>query len=125
RRAKALIAYLALDDTGRETRERMLALLWSESEAKKARDSLRQVIKEVNDALAKAAFRGFDLSGQTLVLGRDRISTDVDAVIDATMAGRMHPRLLETKRLADTLLADLGGVDTAFQVWVQAKQHVL
>jgi DNA-binding SARP family transcriptional activator/TolB-like protein len=125
RRAKALVAYLALDDTGRETRERMLALLWSESEARKARDSLRQVIKEVNDALAKAAFRGFDLSGQTLMLDRTHISTDVDAVIDATMSGRVHPRLLEAKRLADTLLADLGGVDSAFQVWVQAKQHVL
>ena len=69
RKAQALLAYLALGDPAGESRERMMALLWSESDTKQARDSLRQAIKEVNDALLEAGFEGFN-SGQADPLAR-------------------------------------------------------
>ena len=58
RKAQALLAYLALGDPAGESRERMMGLLWSERDSKRARDSLRQAIKEANDALLQAGFQG-------------------------------------------------------------------
>jgi len=41
RKAAAVLAYLAIEEGGTETRERLVGLLWSESEEPKARASLR------------------------------------------------------------------------------------
>jgi DNA-binding SARP family transcriptional activator/TolB-like protein len=125
RKAQALVAYLALGDPAGESRERMVGLLWSESDSKRARDSLRQAIKEVNDALLEAGFAGFHPGKQILSLVRSLVVTDLDAVMASATEGRVHERLLDTQRLADTLLVSLEAVDASFQVWVRAKRHAL
>ena len=125
RKAQTLLATLALGDPAGESRERAGALLWSESESKRVRDSLRQVVKELNDGLLAVGFDGFYPGRQILSLVRSRVVTDLDAVTEYAARGRVHPRLLDTQRLADTLLANLETVDPAFQVWVQAKRHAL
>ena len=125
RKAKALLAFLVLGDPSGESRERAGAQLWSESESKRVRNSLRQVVKELNDALSAAGFDGFCPGKLTLSLVRSRVVTDLDAVMEHAATGRVHGRLLDTPRLADTLLANLETVDPVFQVWVQAKRHAL
>ena len=125
RKAQALLAYLALGEPAGESRERMMGLLWSEKAAKQARDLLRQSIKEVNDALLEAGFDGFNPGKLTLSLARSLVVSDVDAVMESAAAGRAHARLLDTQRLADTLLVNLEVVDPSFQVWVRARRHVL
>ena len=45
RKSRAALAYLALNDDSHETRERLVGLLWSESEEEKARASLRQTTR--------------------------------------------------------------------------------
>ena len=123
RKAQALLASLALGDPAGESREQAGALLWSESENKRVRNSLRHAVKEVNDALLAAGFDGFEPGRQILCLARSRIVTDLDAVTECAVGGRVHARLLDTQRLADTLLANLETVDPAFQVWVRAKRQ--
>jgi DNA-binding SARP family transcriptional activator/TolB-like protein len=125
RKAQALLASLALGDPAGESRERAGSKLWSESESTRVRDSLRHVVKELNDALLAVGFGGFDPGRQILSLARSQVVTDLDAVMEYAARGRVHPRLLDTQRLADTLLADLENVDPAFQIWVQAKRHAL
>ena len=125
RKAQALLASLALGDPAGESREKAGALLWSESENKRVRNSLRHAVKEVNDALSAAGFDGFEPGRQVLSLARSRVVTDLDAVTECAVTGRVHARLLDTQRLADTLLANLETVDPAFQVWVRAKRHAL
>ena len=44
RKARALLGYLALAEAYQETRERLVGLLWSETEEAKARASLRQTL---------------------------------------------------------------------------------
>jgi DNA-binding SARP family transcriptional activator len=39
--------------------------------------------------------------------------------------GVVHPRLLETQRITDTLLEDFDNVDPAFYVWILAKRQLL
>ena len=117
-KTKALLASLALGDPSGESRERAGAQLWSEGESKRVRDSPRHAVKELNDALLAAGFYGFNPGRRILTLARSQVVTDLDAVMEHAAKGRVHPRLLDTQRLADTLLADLETVDPAFQVWV-------
>jgi DNA-binding SARP family transcriptional activator/TolB-like protein len=125
RKVQALLAYLALGDAAGATREAVGALLWSESDGKRSRNSLRHVVKELNDALSAAGSGGFHPGRLNLTLARSHIATDVDTVLDWAARGHVHPRLLDTQCLADTLLAGLETVDPAFQVWVRTKRHAL
>ena len=125
RKAQALLAYLALGEPTGESRERVGALLWSEGESKRVRNSLRHAVKELNDALLAAGFDGFQPGRQVLSLSRSRLATDLDAVMECAARGCVHARLLDTQCLADTLLANLETVDPVFQAWVRAKRHAL
>jgi len=125
RKAKALTAYLALSDNPQDTRERLVGLLWSESDEERARASLRQAVHDIKLAFDSAGFAGFRVDKQTLSLVRERIVCDVDEVLAAAAQGVVHSRLLDTQRIADALLSGLDNVDPAFQVWLLAKRQRL
>lgn len=125
RKAKAVLAYVAMGDSTGEPRERLLGLLWSESATAKAQGSLRHAVKEVNDVLRAAGFSGFHAAKQVLALDATKVVTDVGNVVSATNSGIAHERLLETSRLADTLLSDLEPLDPQFQAWVRTKRYAL
>src|SRR5690349_9922190 len=71
RKAKALTAYLALSDNTQDTRERLVGLLWSESDEEHARASLRQVVHDIRLAFDNVGFAGFRADKQTLTLARE------------------------------------------------------
>jgi DNA-binding SARP family transcriptional activator len=126
RKAKALMAYLALSDSAQDTRERLVGLLWSESDEEHARASLRQAVHDIKLAFGSAEFiTGFRVDKQTLSLVRERLACDVDEVLAAAAQGVVHSRLLDTQRITDTLLSGLDNVDPSFQVWLLAKRQLL
>jgi DNA-binding SARP family transcriptional activator/TolB-like protein len=125
RKARALAAYLALSETGQDARERLVGLLWSESDEEHARASLRQVVHDIKVACEGAGFGGFRADKQTLSLTRESFSCDVDEVLAAAASGAVHPRLLDTQRIDETLLAGLDSTDPSFNVWVRAKRQLL
>lgn len=125
RKAKALTAYLALSDNMQDTRERLVGLLWSDSDEEHARASLRQAVHDVKLAFDHAGFAGFRVDKQTLSLLRERRACDVDEVLAAAAQGVVHSRLLDCQRITDTLLSGLDNVDPAFQVWVLTKRQLL
>jgi DNA-binding SARP family transcriptional activator/TolB-like protein len=125
RKAKALLAYLALSDSARDTRERLVGLLWSESDEERARASLRQAVHEIKWACSAVGFTGFSAEKQALALSRVTLVTDLDEILAAAAGAVVHPRLLQTQRIADTLLDDIDGVDPAFHGWVLAKRQLL
>jgi DNA-binding SARP family transcriptional activator len=57
-KARALIAYLVLTPGMKETRERLIGLLWSETEDGKARGSLRQLLHCLREAFENAGADG-------------------------------------------------------------------
>lgn len=125
RKAKALTAYLALSDNAQDTRERLVGLLWSESDEERARASLRQAVHDIKLAFDGVQFPGFQINKQTLSLVRQHFVCDVEEILSAVANGVVHPRLLETQRIAETLFANLDSVDPAFTVWVLAKRQLL
>ena len=83
RKAKALTAYLALSDNAQDTRERLVGLLWSESDEERARASLRQAVHDIKLAFDSVQFPGFQINKQTLSLVREHFVCDVEEVLAA------------------------------------------
>jgi DNA-binding SARP family transcriptional activator/TolB-like protein len=125
RKARALIAYLALSDNAHDTRERLVGLLWSESDEDRARASLRQAVHDIRTASDAVGFDGFQFGKLTLALQQGRFHCDVDDIL-ASLARREVPaRLLSVQRLADSLAEGLDDLDPAFQIWVRTRRQLL
>ena len=71
-KAAAVLSYLALTETKRESRERLVGLLWSRSDEEKARGSLRQVIRELRSRPSRMPAYGRVCRGQALDPSRSR-----------------------------------------------------
>src|SRR6185437_14911012 len=72
-KSRALLGYLALTPTMRESRERLVGLFWSESSESQARAVLRQVVRELRDRIAP-------VSDDSFVFGPHEIGFKADAV---------------------------------------------
>jgi DNA-binding SARP family transcriptional activator/TolB-like protein len=122
---RAMLGYVALTDSCKETRERLVGLLWSESGEAQARAVLRQVIHEMREIFDDAGSRGLQISAQEIGFDRETVEVDVWNVINAAEAGEAHPLLLDRPRLADELMAGLEDLDPAFRFWLLAKRTSL
>ena len=78
RKGEALVAYLALNQIQRQTRERLAALLWGDRFEEQARHSLRQTVLAIRKALADEDASIVITEGEFLSLDREAI--DVDAL---------------------------------------------
>ena len=122
---RAMLGYIALSDKLRETRERLVGLLWSESAETQARAVLRQVVRELRGLFEQAGFDGLHVDPYEIGFEPDAIQVDVSAVLGAAEAGEVHPLLLEQPRLGDELLTGLEDVDPAFRGWIIAKRETV
>ena len=125
RKAKALVAYLCLSDNVAETRERLVGLLWSESDEERARASLRQAVHEVRSACHAVGFAGFQSDKQTLGLAHGSFDTDVNQILSALEKGEVHSKLLQTSRISEAFFEGFEDLDPALGIWVRAKRQVL
>ncbi|HVY15283.1 MAG TPA: BTAD domain-containing putative transcriptional regulator [Rhodopila sp.] len=123
RKARALLAYLALTEGRQETRERLVGLLWSESEEAKARSSLRQVLHELSEDLEAAGFGGLERGRQRIALGEEGLEVDAQVLLEVAQANRLHPKLIDEPFISDSYLRDLDHVDPAFSVWARARRQ--
>ena len=122
RKARAVLACLALASAGEETRERLVGLLWSESSEAKGRASLRQVVHELREILPGALFSPERLS---LVMFASALRIDVLALESALEGGQVPPSLIESPLLPETLMQGYEDLDPAFGVWLQTKRQSL
>ena len=125
RKARAILAYLALSSTGEEGRERLAGLLWSELNEEKARATLRQVIHGLREALLGCKCNALRPMRLTVALDRDMMRLDVADLLNAVQAGEAPEVLLHQQRLPDTLLAGFEDLDPAFHVWLLARRQAL
>jgi DNA-binding SARP family transcriptional activator/TolB-like protein len=125
RKAAAVLGYLALSETKRESRERLVGLLWSRSDEEKARASLRQVVRELRQVLEDAGFGGFSAGRLSIGFDLDQVEVDVESILQLAESARIHPVLLNTPRLDDRLLEGIDDLDPSFRVWVLAKRQTI
>jgi DNA-binding SARP family transcriptional activator len=125
RKARALLGYLALAESGQETRERLVGLLWSETEETKARASLRQTLYEIREAFQAVGFDKFDADKHVTRIDRDALEVDLWDVMGGAKRGEPHALLLDRDRITEGLLNELESVDPAFRSWLLAKRQSL
>jgi DNA-binding SARP family transcriptional activator len=123
RKALAILAYLALQPAYSESRERVAALLWSDSGGEHARAALRQTLKRL-----KA-----DLGGAGDLLEADRsvlrltapIGVDILDAIEAAGHGESPALLAGDEAALDRLFADLADLDPDFNLWIAVQRERL
>ncbi len=125
RKSRALIMCLAVSESGEETRERLVGLLWSETEEERARASLRQSLYEIREAFDELGFDGFSTDRLRVSLDRSRIDVDLWNIFEDAAAGTPHQILLEAERPIERLLDEFETLDAAFRVWLLAKRQSL
>lgn len=78
RKGEALVAYLALNQSQRQTRERLASLLWGDRFEEQARHSLRQTVLAIRKAMTDEDASIVISNGDFLMFDREAI--DVDAI---------------------------------------------
>ncbi len=109
RKARAVLAILALASPKAVSRARITALLWSRREREQARGSLRQCIHELQGLLQSLGPGVMEADREQLRLMDDAIWID----------------LREADATGGVLLEDLGGLDPAFDAWLETEQALL
>jgi DNA-binding SARP family transcriptional activator/TolB-like protein len=125
RKARALVAALALSDDWKQPRETFHGLLWGGSDADKARASCRNAVYDIQKAFSAAGCQAFLADKQTLAIHRNLAEVDIWEAFDAARNGNVLPCLLERDRATELLLSDLETVDDSFHDWLIAKRQSL
>jgi DNA-binding SARP family transcriptional activator/TolB-like protein len=120
RKARALLAILALSNGEPVPRARLAELLWSRRGEDQQRGSLRQALHELGEALAPV--------GPPLLLPtRDAVALRSDLVwadaVEVLRPGTGQPQALAL--VNGLLLADLDGLDAAFDAWLAQQRRRL
>ncbi|HMI19715.1 MAG TPA: BTAD domain-containing putative transcriptional regulator [Sphingomonas sp.] len=120
RKARGLLAYLAVAQDQSVSRDRAADLLWSDRGTEQARGSLRQTLAEIrgsHDALRDL----LRVSRDTIAFAPHHAEVDVDLVMDACSQSDAS-RLASCLDGADTFVADLSGLSPAFEDWLQIER---
>jgi DNA-binding SARP family transcriptional activator/tetratricopeptide (TPR) repeat protein len=119
RKARAVLAILALASPKPVLRSKLTGLLWSQRAKEQARGSLRQSVHELQRALGQGTgtFAFLHADRNYLILLENRLWVDVRVTAGATAA---DPQGLEVFR--PTLLEDLEGLDPAFDTWLAEQR---
>ncbi|HVT52178.1 MAG TPA: BTAD domain-containing putative transcriptional regulator [Dongiaceae bacterium] len=125
RKGQALLAYLLLSPTHKESRERLVGLLWSESGEERARASLRQTLKELRDTLAARGVFALETDRSDVQLSPAGIGSDFQDVVGGLDRGRIDPILLERTDVANSLLAGFDDIDPSFRSWLLVLRQSL
>jgi TolB-like protein/DNA-binding SARP family transcriptional activator len=118
RKARAVLAILAITWPRPVLRARLIGLLWSRREKEQAQASLRQCVHELRRALGP-------LAGSLLQITRNHLTLLADQLwVDTRVFARSsadHPQSLELFQTA--LLDDLTGLDQAFDQWLADQRQ--
>ncbi len=119
RKARALLAYLALSSDHCAGRERLIGLLWSDRGEEQARASLRQTLAELRGGPLDV---GLEITRRDVSLVTGVFANDVAGVLAAAQAGDLARLLGPLDQLGGILLADLEGADRCFDDWLLVER---
>ncbi len=122
RKARALLGILGLAGGAAVPRQRLGNLLWSRSGEAQQRGSLRQALHELQEALGEAAAALLRADREAVLLRGDGVWVDA---LEVARASAARPEALELLDRGGELLADLDGLDPAFDQWLAEQRRRL
>jgi len=122
RKACAMLAYLALNQSPVESRERLAGMFWSDRAENQARASLRQCIKQLREIFDEENLYGFYTERQAV--GLSSAVVDLQVVAQALKEGVVAKELLSAEVEPEKLLYGFESLDQSFTAWLHvARQH--
>lgn len=118
RKARALLACLALSPGRGQGRGSLASLFWGDSDTDKARASLRQVISGLRATLQGQGAPLLSTSAETVVLVPGGLATDLDALCAAIRNGLPDEGDIDRIAALPGLLSDLRDVSDGFEEFV-------
>lgn len=118
RKARGLLAYLALGQNLTESRERIAGLLWSDSPEDQARASLRQSLKQMRNLFEEIGFEGFTTDRSEIGIDRGCLKVDLHEIDEALARGELPPELLDPAAQPVRILHGYGDLDPSFAAWL-------
>ena len=125
RKARAVLAALALSDGMSLGRDRLCGLLWAEAAEEQARTSLRQCLKLIRQALGPGLDAVLRADKLTMALDRQRVAVDVAGLLDGMAQGRLDDPALLRPMLHESLLDGFDGLDSGFDAWLAVGRETL
>lgn len=120
RKSRALLAMLAMAMPRPQSRAGIAEILWSGRPDDQARGSLRQEIYRLMESLGA-------LGSEVVIIQREQMTLRADAIwVDIAEVRRAHvaaPQALQL--IGGDLLADLNGLDPAFDAWLLSQRTVI
>jgi DNA-binding SARP family transcriptional activator len=125
RKSRALLAYLALHAGRAQSRDKLIALLWSDRAEKQARDSLRQALTTLRRALGSDGVALLRVNSDAIAVEPSAI--EVDALTFEQLLAGGTPEDLERAVVLyqGDLLDGIGVRDAAFEDWMYAERERL
>jgi DNA-binding SARP family transcriptional activator/TolB-like protein len=125
KRARLLLAYLALAPSGRASREELMALLWSERGEAQARQSLRQTVAVIRKAFLA---RNIDLvqgDAEAVVIDLKNVTSDVAAFRHLAVRNSLEDLESAVGLYAGDFLTSLWVPDLCAEDWILARRNEL
>jgi DNA-binding SARP family transcriptional activator len=125
KKARALLAYLALRPGRPHARETLTTLLWGDTSEQKARQSLRQTLSRLRKVFAIAHNAGLVVRGETVSLHRPALEVDVAVFERLARAGTAAALASAADLYQGSLLEGLTIDEPTFDEWLQAERERL
>lgn len=125
RKARAMLAVLALSDGMALGRDRLCGLFWAEAAEEQARASLRQCLKLIRQALGPDLDPVLQAERLNLTLDRSAVDVDVARVLDRLASGDLSDPDLLRPELHLSLLQGFEGLDPGFDAWLAVWRETL
>lgn len=123
RKARALLAYLALSDAGRERRDRLAGLLWADYSEQNARSSLRQALTQLREVFEAVGCHPLNIGATEIDLVDELVELDLARVFEAVAAARAPELLLQQPKVVDSILAGFEDLSPLFNEWIAATRR--
>lgn len=124
KKARALLAYLALAAGRPQSRDRLAALLWEDADESQARTSLRQALTSIRRCLADAA-EALDAGTETVRLDPAAIEVDAIEFLQRVQAADPGEREACAELYRGHLLDGFDVRAPAFEDWLRAERERL
>ncbi len=129
RKARAMVAFLALQRELAVSRERLAGLFWPDVGEQQARTSLRQALFELRASLGQHFERVLIVNRETVAIDRTAVELDLDTML-AELERRAVPPFLLRQEVAGRLLAGWEDLSPLFGEWLSgtrqgAEQQIL
>jgi DNA-binding SARP family transcriptional activator len=125
RKTRALLAFLALQNGSRQSRERLAALLWEDADAELARSSLRQALTALRRALPAKLHTLLEADSQHVALDLAQVQVDVHRLRSLLAEGTLDSLRAARQLASGNLLEGFDARSGAFEEWVAGERRSL